>query len=386
MYYAGGGGGSGGSTGSEGAGGNGGGGAGGVSGGDATSATGGGGGGGRGGRGGNGGSGIVIIRHEGEEVGGLSTSVAENSPGSVSHSSIDVDGQLYQVYSFAIGDSPTSGAFSFDMSGVDLNRRLGTSLTGTLSGTGNLTYNGPGRLTLAAANTYEGATIINGGTLHVNGSLENTSGVTVHSGAVLGGYGAIHAAIGGAGNVAPGHSVGILTAAQTDPAGGLAYDFEFTTAGNPLWSDAANSLNDVLRLTHETEPFTGPLSADNVVSVYFGAESFAMGDTFRGAFFTDKQDDFLSVIQDATFDYYVADGDGDVAYGGLDYLSLADYNDRYGLSLSVGVSTPGVAVADFAAGTVYNGYITQFTVVPEPGAWLLLLSALASGLLVRRRR
>jgi hypothetical protein len=44
------------------------------------------------------------------------------------------------VNAFTIGSSTTSGTFSFDMSGVNLNARLGTTMTGTISGDGGLTF------------------------------------------------------------------------------------------------------------------------------------------------------------------------------------------------------------------------------------------------------
>ena len=58
------------------------------------------------------------------------------------------------------------------------------------AGTGGLTKQGAGRLTLSGANTYDGATVVSAGTLFVTGSLGNTS-VTVESGATIGGNGTL---------------------------------------------------------------------------------------------------------------------------------------------------------------------------------------------------
>ncbi len=78
------------------------------------------------------------------------------------------------------------------MSGVNLNDRLGTTMTGTISGGGGLTYTGPGRLTLTANNTYAGATAVNAGTLIVDGNNSLATGaMTVATGAALGGSGTI---------------------------------------------------------------------------------------------------------------------------------------------------------------------------------------------------
>lgn len=51
-----------------------------------------------------------------------------------------------------------------------MNARLGTTINGTISGTGGLTFNGPGNLMLAAANTFTGDTRVGSGTLTLNHS------------------------------------------------------------------------------------------------------------------------------------------------------------------------------------------------------------------------
>jgi hypothetical protein len=58
------------------------------------------------------------------------------------------------------------------------------------AGTGGLTKQGSGRLTLSGANTYDGVTAISAGSLFVTGSLGNSS-VTVGTGATVGGNGSL---------------------------------------------------------------------------------------------------------------------------------------------------------------------------------------------------
>jgi autotransporter-associated beta strand protein len=264
------------------------------------------------------------------------------------------------------------------------NNHQDTVFSGSLSGSGSLVKIGEGMLTLAGANLYTGATRIDIGTLRVDGSLTGTSGVTVESAAVLGGRGRIHAAVGGAGLVAPGASPGILTVGQVDPSGGLDFAFEFTGTGNPLWSEPAASVNDVLRMTDLQTPFTAPLTAENVVSVYFDVADVAAGDTFRGGFFTDASDDFLGSLEDAAYHYFVyGDGQGTAAtYNDKSYYSLADWDSWVWVELS----TPMVALANFAGGDVLHGRVSQFAVVPEPGTFLMAGAGLAILLGWRRRR
>jgi fibronectin-binding autotransporter adhesin len=87
------------------------------------------------------------------------------------------------------------------------------TLTGTVTGGGNLTKNGSGKLILnGATNNYLGATTVNSGTLLVNGdSSAATGAVTVASGSVLGGTGTIGGSIMNSGTLAPGASVGTLS-------------------------------------------------------------------------------------------------------------------------------------------------------------------------------
>jgi autotransporter-associated beta strand protein len=104
--------------------------------------------------------------------------------------------------------------------------------TASLGGTGNLTVSGPisggfgltkvgsGAATLAGSNTYTGPTIVNAGTLLIDGSLAAASSTTVNVNATLGGAGTLNGpvtVIGGA--VSPGDPVsgkGILTVGAVD--------------------------------------------------------------------------------------------------------------------------------------------------------------------------
>jgi len=274
-------------------------------------------------------------------------------------------------------------------------------ITAAISGSGkSLTKSGDGTLSLTNTNTYSGATNVTGGTLAITGtgSINSSSSLTVSSGAtfrynsstaltigsitnsgtIAGSGNLTGITLGGSGSVDPGNSPGILTASATDPSGGLDYNFEMTAGATmPTWSNAAASVNDILRLTSGA-PFVSNLGSGNVVSVYFGnGITPTAGDVFNGGFFTDNNTAFLSAISSATFQYFVYNALGGTSYNGNNYDVYA------GPTINVG--TVSVASADFAGGTVTGGYVSQFTVIPEPNV-AALLGGLGTLLLLRRRR
>jgi fibronectin-binding autotransporter adhesin len=142
-------------------------------------------------------------------------------------------------------------------------------------GTGGLIKTGASTMTLTGTNTYTGTTTVSGGSLIINGAVASTS--VVVDGA-LGGSGVMeNATLSGSGSINPGNSPGILTAAATNPSGGLDYNFEFTAANSlPTWNAPTASVNDVLRLTSAT-PFSSTMDSDNVISIYLNVPSFGRG-------------------------------------------------------------------------------------------------------------
>lgn len=312
-------------------------------------------------------------------------------------------GGLKGSNNFATRFTSTTGGYT-GLTGLTLNP--GTGVTHTYSGdigNGNgsmtLTKTGLGTQVLTNTNTHSGATSVTTGTLEIagTGSINNSTSLTVSSGAtfrynssttlsvstitnsgtIAGSGNLAGITLGGTGSVDPGNSPGILTASATNPSGGLDYNFEMTAANTlPTWSNAAASVNDVLRLTGGT-PFSSNLGVGNVISVYFGdGVTPSSGDVFTGGFFTDNDAAFLSAISSATFNYFVYNVSGGTSYNGSNY-------DIYSGS-PINVGTVSVASADFAGGTV-DGYVTQFTVVPEPNV-AALFGSLGALILLRRRR
>jgi len=273
------------------------------------------------------------------------------------------------------------------------------TISSRLGGSVGLTKSTSGTATLSGGNVYTGATTVSAGTLLVSsaGSLAS-SGVTVDGGAqfvynnnttgytgnvtvngALGGSGRLLGTISGTGQVGPGNSPGILTAAAVNPAGGLDFAFEFTATGSPNYGNNTASVNDVLRLTDATTPFTASLNSSNTIKIYLNVGSLTSGDIFYGGFYADQGVSFLGSISAATYEYYLFNASGAFTYNGTNY-------DLYTGPFTVDVNT--VAQTANFTGADINGYVTEFTVVPEPRSISMLLAgaALTIVLALRRRR
>ena len=109
------------------------------------------------------------------------------------------------------------------------NDNTSTIFAGTISGSGNVIKMGDGTFVLAGTNTYTGNTVVNAGTLEVDGTIANSASVTVNAGAKLSGTGAVDppglTVISSGGTLAPGN--------PTNPTGTL------TITGNLAFQSGA---------------------------------------------------------------------------------------------------------------------------------------------------
>ena len=84
------------------------------------------------------------------------------------------------------------------------------SLLNTGVGVRGLRKDGVGKMTMQAANTYNGDTVVAGGTLIINGSLQSPM-TTVNNGALLGGSGSLQGVLLNGGTISAGNSAGLLS-------------------------------------------------------------------------------------------------------------------------------------------------------------------------------
>jgi autotransporter-associated beta strand protein len=146
------------------------------------------------------------------------------------------------------------------------------NVTGTFENAYTTTANGlsktgPGTMVLSAANSYTGPTSVSGGTLRVNGSTAPQSALTVSSNSILGGSGTVGGSItvNAGGTLAPGNSVGTLTAGSSVTLNGrLAIEID---------GSAADRLNVTgnLNITNATLAISGNLTAQEYIIATFGS-------------------------------------------------------------------------------------------------------------------
>lgn len=313
--------------------------------------------------------GALMVRENGRmsmdrainSVGGTITSTGTNFNNGASYSFRDFGGSggnsngtlnSYNFTSSAGGTASTISATHLGLAGqVTFNVTDGTgavelNVTGDMVdnfGSGSLIKTGDGVMVIASTNTYTGPTSVNAGTLRVSGSIAGSSLTTVIGG-TLSGTGTVGPLRLNGGTLAPGNSPGILTAGNTEFAGGtFALKLNGTSAGQ---FDQLN-VGGTFSLTANTDI------------------TFALGYTPADS------DSFIVMANDST-DAPTLNG-FTFLYQGSPVVDDVPFGSFGGKQL----------VFDYNGGSDNNDFL--LTVVPEPGSAMLLAFA-GIGLAARRRR
>ena len=253
--------------------------------------------------------------------------------------------------------------------------------TGTLTINSTLTVHGlANQLAAGTVLTTGDVTIEPGAVFIINGTLGGGTGDLIVRGTLMG-KGTINKScvIEAGGVLSPGSPSTIQGMAEIlNAQAPRTFSFEIGAAG-PNYANPSNSINDVVRLTDAQAPFAdasgaapAALTADTVIDIYFLSADPALGD-YKAEFFAAT--DFSDAVAEATYQYWRLDPRGSRYHNGNLYSPL----DAALVDWSV---VPETATFD---GVIASGYITEFTVVPEP-ATLGLLAIGGAALLARRKR
>jgi hypothetical protein len=316
------------------------------------------------GAGGNGGSGVVVVRYKGASAG---------TGGTVAGGTGTAAG--YTLHTFT-----AKGASALDLSGLDLSTRLGAVENGVISGSGDLTFTGPGTLTLNATNTYSGITRVNAGTLALgsSGSIGTSAGVSLASGArfnvstVSGGFnlGATQTLSGGgtiAGNttISGTHTPGFSPGVQT-----FENNLSYTAGSSVVWELIDDSLAG-RGTNYDGIDVGGNLS-------FSGATTLTLDFDLAGSA-VDWSDSLWSsnITGNTGWKIYAVTG----TISGFQNLQLASINWLDGQGDAFKSARPDASFSLFQ-GT--DGIYLNYSAVPEPSA--ALLGGLGMLALLRRRR
>jgi autotransporter-associated beta strand protein len=154
----------------------------------------------------------------------------------------------------------------FDVAASATLQITGTFENANTTTANGLTKNGLGTMTLSGTNAYTGPTLVNAGTLRVNGSTAAASALTIADTAILGGTGSIGGAItvNSGATLAPGNSVGTLTAGSASINGTLSIELDGSSA------DRLNTTG-ILNITNATLTISGTGTAPEYILASFGS-------------------------------------------------------------------------------------------------------------------
>ena len=306
---------------------------------------------------------------------------------------LDLNSFNQTLGSLAGAGNVTLGAATLNAGG----NNSGTTYSGVLSGTGNLTKSGSGLLILNGVNTYSGATTVAAGTLEVGdintpgGSI--ASNVTVNAAGTLRGHGSITGDVTNSGSIMPGGSIGTLSVNGNvlfNP--GSVFSVELSPTETSLLNVTGGhtaTLGGSVQVLAETGNYDFNtrytiLSAAGGVSGTFG------GVTSNLAFLTpslsyDANNVFLNLVRnDVSFSAVAATPNQRAMGGALNIVGSND-NMRTLLNPIVGLSAPQARSAYDSLSGVQNSYAQTLAIQQSQQFQNVLFDRLNGGSLSQDR-
>jgi|GEM_PF-2168490 len=275
-----------------------------------------------------------------------------------------------------LGSPNVAGTVDFQ-NGINLNgNRTITALNGSAAIDGivsgviangapalrTLTKDGAGGLSLTAANTYTGGTIVSAGTLLVNnltGSGTGAGTVTVNTGGTLGGSGFLTGpvVVNTGATLSPGNSPGNLTVAN---------DVTFNTGSNFTLELNGNTAALYDRVTMTGTGSDLSLNGTNNLNIFLGY-SVAVNDIF-----------------------FVGVGSSTAISGVFEQLNGVNTTLTQGSTFNFGVNTFEISYTGNLGTTAFagagNDLVLRVAAIPEPSTYALLASGLVALAFLRRRK
>jgi fibronectin-binding autotransporter adhesin len=239
-----------------------------------------------------------------------------------------------------------------------------TTVSGAISGTAStLVKTGTGSLILTGNNTFTGTTSVNGGFLVINGSLAIGNSLTVGSNGTLAGSGNVGGDVTVAGTLSPGNSPGALSTGSEVWTNGGGFNWQLYNA------------TGTAGVAYDTISITGGLDLTALTSGNFSINLWTLS-----AVGPDSNGNAINFVNTSNYTWTLVS-----TTSGITGFSAGNFAINVGANNgTTGFSNP-LAGGAFSVSVSGNDLQLNYTAIPEPSIWALLLGSCVALSLLRRR-